>query len=127
MRTRGTTGAAVLAATAGGMICAAALPAMAQSDGRTVSCRVESAGTPVHSGKCRFHPDAGGSFTLQHASEGRALTGPILSVSVTVVRPGVAEVRGLTSAGINSRWGEARRSTTDRACWVGADFRVCAW
>jgi hypothetical protein len=47
-------------------------------------------------------------------------------ISVSVVRPGVAEVRGLTKRGINSRWGEARRSKSNRACWVGEDFKICA-
>jgi len=46
-------------------------------------------------------------------------------ISVFIVRPGIAEVRGLTAQGINARWGEARRSARDRACWVGADFSIC--
>ncbi len=107
---------------------AAALPAAAQSGGnRTVSCRIESAGTPVYSGKCRYTAAGGGSFHLDNPAEGRPLTGPIVSVSVTIGAPGVAEIRGLTQAGINSRWGEAKRSAGDRACWVGSNFRVCAW
>lgn len=28
---------------------------------------------------------------------------------------------------MNSRWGEAKRSSQDKACWVGGDFKVCAW
>lgn len=101
--------------------------AEAQSGVRTAKCRIESAGNPTFSGSCRFNAAGGGSFILEHRTEGRALIGPILTVSVTVVGPDVAEVRGLTKAGINSRWGEARRSTSDRACWQGSDFRVCAW
>jgi hypothetical protein len=46
---------------------------------------------------------------------------------VQIVQPGVAEVRGLTRAGINSRWGSAQRSKRDRACWRGSDFWVCAY
>ncbi len=102
-------------------------PADAQDAARTVACRIQSAGTPTYSGRCRFNPAGGGSFILEHVSEGRSLTGPILTVSVTIGQPGIAEVRGLTKAGINSRWGEARRSPTDRACWIGADFQICAW
>ncbi len=104
-----------------------ATPADAQGAPRTVACRIKSAGTPDYSGRCRFNPAGGGSFILEHTSEGRPLTGPILTVSVTIVSPDVAEVRGLTRAGINSRWGEARRSTGDRACWTGSDFQICAW
>jgi hypothetical protein len=99
----------------------------ARSGSRLVECRIESAGTPVYSGMCRFNPAGGGSFVLEHRIEGRPLNGPILTVSVTVVSPNAAEVRGLTRAGINSRWGEARRSGSDRACWQGSDFRICAW
>ena len=40
--------------------------------------------------------------------------------------PGVAEVRG-DPGRINSRWGEARRSRRDRACWVGEDFSICVY
>lgn len=35
-------------------------------------------------------------------------------------------VRGLTSEGINSRWGEAKRSKKDKSCWIGEDFKICA-
>jgi hypothetical protein len=67
-----------------------------------------------------------GSFALRaRGGEGELFPG-ILDVSVTVVSPGVAEVRGLTAAGINSRLGEARRSKKDRACWTGVDFEICA-
>ncbi|WP_017295364.1 hypothetical protein [Geminocystis herdmanii] len=46
---------------------------------------------------------------------------------MAIIKSGVAEVRGLTTAGINSRWGEARRSKSDKACWVGDDFTICAY
>lgn len=118
---------ALLAASVLAAAVAAATPADAQSGTRTVNCRIQSAGTPTFSGRCRFNPAGGGSFILEHSSEGRSITGPILTVSVTIVKPGVAEVRGLTRDGINSRWGEARRSSSDRGCWEGSDFRVCAW
>ena len=61
------------------------------------------------------------------AADGKSrLYGEILDVSVFIVAPGEAEVRGLTVHGINSRWGPAKRSTQDAACWMGADFRICA-
>lgn len=103
------------------------LPVGAQSGSRTVSCLVESSGTPTVNGKCQFTSGSGGSFVLENADVRRSLTGPILHVTVTVVEPGVAEVRGLTKDGINSRWGQARRSQQDRGCWLGSDFKVCAW
>jgi len=102
-------------------------PAVAQPGGRLVQCRVESAGRIAVSGPCRFMPDDGGSFALENADRGKPLFDEILTLSVSIVAPGVAEVRGLTHAGINSRWGEARRSKRDGACWEGTDFRVCAY
>ena len=102
----------------------AAPPAAAKS--KLASCRIVSEGAVKFSGRCRFTAERGGSFHLGPARRRGALYGSILSVSVTIVSRGVAEVRGLTRAGINSRWGQARRSRRDRACWVGSDFRICA-
>jgi hypothetical protein len=106
---------------------ASAAPSFAQGPGRIVDCRVESEGKVQVSGKCRFTPDSGGSFTLDHADPKRTIFfGEITSVTVSIISPGVAEVRGLTRQGVNSRWGEARRMASDRACWQGSDFKICA-
>ncbi|MGA9520063.1 MAG: hypothetical protein WBV82_01285 [Myxococcaceae bacterium] len=78
-------------------------------------------------GKCSFRPEKGGTFSLSNLDDTKPLYGPILSVSVVVVGRAEAEVRGLTKDGINSRWGEAIRSKDDPACWVGSDFKICAW
>ncbi len=99
---------------------AVALPAAAEA--RTARCVVRSVGAPVWRGGCDFVPDRGGSFGIRPL-RGRFPDG-ISDISVAIVSPGVAEVRGLTADGINSRWGEARRSPRDRACWVGADFSI---
>lgn len=110
-----------------GLTTGASLSTHAQSGERIVNCRVESNGTPAVRGKCRFVAGGGGSFVLESVDTRRSLTGPIQHVSVQVVSTDVAEVRGLTKDGINSRWGQARRARDDRSCWVGSDFRVCAW
>jgi|WetSurMetagenome_2_1015567.scaffolds.fasta_scaffold00578_5 hypothetical protein len=100
---------------------------------RTVKCRIDSANdegktVAVYKGKCLFSAEKGGSFSLSNPVSGnKPLYGSILMVNVYVVSNGVAEVRGLTKDGINSRWGEAKRSSKDKACWVGEDFSVCAW
>ncbi len=101
-------------------------PAAASAQERLVGCSIDSDGKRMFDGRCRYIPDQGGSFALAHANPNRPLYGRILSISVFIVSPGVAEVRGLTDAGNNSRWGEARRSRQDAACWVGSDFTVCA-
>lgn len=102
----------------------AASPAEAKS--RMARCAIASAGQKPFSGPCRFTPEAKGSFSV--APVGRKSFSPdVTSISVYLTEPNVAEVSGLTGAGINSRWGTARRSRRDRACWAGADFSVCVY
>lgn len=101
-------------------------PAPADARSKMASCRIVSDGAVKFSGRCRFTVERGGSFSLSRAGGRGALYGNILIVSVTLVGRGVAEVRGLTRRGINSRWGRATRSRRDPACWVGSGFRICA-
>ncbi len=104
-------------------LAALALPAAAEA--RPARCVVQSAGAPIWRGPCDFVPDRGGSFGIQPL-RGR-FPGGVSDISVAIIAPGVAEVRGLTRDGINSRWGEARRSRRDKACWAGEDFSVCVY
>ncbi len=92
---------------------------------RTAKCEIESGAVNVFNGKCKYMPEAGGSFGLSNFSE-KPLFDEVTIVSVTIIQKGVAEVRGLTTRGNNSRWGEAKRSAKDPACWVGSDFKICA-
>lgn len=94
---------------------------------RVVKCQIDSSGSPSFKGKCLFMPEKGGSFSLSNVKGVKPLTENVTNVSVSIIEKGVAEVRGLTTDGGNSRWGEARRSDKDKACWVGSDFRICAW
>jgi hypothetical protein len=121
-------GPQVLAAAAASVLALSAVGAvLAEGKTRLADCRIESERKVVVNGKCRFTPDEGGSFTLEHADPKRTIFfSEIMSVTVSVISPGVAEVRGLTRQGINSRWGEAKRSAQDRACWQGDDFKICA-
>jgi hypothetical protein len=114
-----------LAIAAAAAAAAIAFAASSEAAPRQARCVVSSSGE-VYRGPCRFLAERGGSFSVAPIGR-RFLVGEISDVSVAIVRPGVAEVRGLTADGINSRWGEARRSTRDRACWVGSDFSVCAY
>ena len=75
--------------------------------------------------KCNFNQFGGdGSFLIEAKS---GLIAGRESITVNIIEKGVAEVRGLTTDGINSRWGEARRSKVDKACWLGSDFSICAY
>ena len=111
----------LLAAAAFAGLLLAAAPAAA----RPARCVIQSAGAPTWRGACNFIPDRGGSFAVDPV-RGRC-PGGASDIRVSLVSPGVAEVRGLTRDGINSRWGEARRSRRDPACWVGEDFSVCVY
>ena len=103
-----------------------AAPAPAKSKPPTARCVVASAGERTYDGPCLFARESGGSFTARPA-RGRAFFAGISSISVALTGRGVAEVRGLTADGINSRWGEARRSRRDPACWLGSGFSICAY
>lgn len=101
----------------------AALPEPAPA--RTARCVIVT-NDATYRGPCVFNPDRGGSFSVSKPGGGPILPN-ITDVSVFILAPGRADVRGLTTDGINSRWGSATRSATDRACWVGSDFRICAY
>lgn len=89
-------------------------------------CKVESGKEVVLDGPCSFKGIEGnGSFVVRKL-DGSTMGGAT-DITVSIVNKGVAEVRGLTKDGINSRWGEAKRSAKDPACWEGSDFKVCAY
>lgn len=93
--------------------------------GKKAKCKITSGGE-VLKGPCLFESGQDGSFYVQtDAIPG--LRDQIDSISVTIIEKDAAEVRGLTKDGINSRWGAAQRSTTDKACWTGTDFEICAY
>lgn len=115
-----------LALAAGASLAALATPASADAQGRAARCVISGNGAPAYRGPCRFVADRGGSFSVTPPGA-KSFPGGVSSVSVFVTETGVAEVRGLTARGVNSRWGTAVRSRRDRACWEGADFSVCAY
>ncbi len=95
---------------------------------RIVKCQIDSNTKTAYKGNCLFLPEEKGSFTLANPTDRqKRLYGEISMVSVYIVENGVAEVYGLVKGGINSRWGTANRSSKDKACWEGSDFKVCAW
>ena len=108
---------------------ALALVAGAPSEGLTKEklayCRIESGGSRAFNGKCLFDGSPDRSFHLGNVDPDKPLFGEIELVNVVIISPGFAQVRGLTKGGINSMWGEAHRSASDRACWEGSDFRIC--
>ena len=93
---------------------------------KVAKCEIYSQNHLEFKGGCKFLSETGGSFSLQSLKKDKPLYDDVIVLSVYVERGGLADVRGLTPAGINSRWGEAHRSSRDRACWVGEDFEICA-
>lgn len=89
-------------------------------------CLIRQNGVTTYSDACLFHLEKGGSFSIRR-QDSRPILPNITDLSVTIVAAGVAEVRGLTTDGINSRWGSAVRSKVDSACWMGSDFEICAY
>ncbi|MBV8685093.1 MAG: hypothetical protein JOZ90_14150 [Alphaproteobacteria bacterium] len=105
---------------------AAALLLAVPAHAKAARCAISGGAETPYKGPCRFLAERGGSFTVTPSAR-RTFMGDVTSVSVYVTGPGLAEVRGLTTGGVNSRWGEARRSRRDPACWDGSDFRVCVY
>jgi hypothetical protein len=98
---------------------------LAEAIARPPRCVVNGAGAAPYQGKCEFSAETGGSFSITPVGQD-AFNGATV-INVSVISPGVAEVRGLTRDGINCRWGEAKRSKEDPACWVGSDFKICVY
>ena len=107
-----------------GMIMFAMLSNSVQA--KTATCLITEGSSTTYKGKCDFHSEKGGSFSVTPIGK-KTFDGERSTVSVYITGKDEAHVRGLTTAGINSMWGEAVRSQTQKACWVGEDFKVCAW
>lgn len=88
-------------------------------------CKVSSSGTS-YDGPCTVTSKGSeGDFSIAPLdADNIAGANPI---TVTLLEFAVADVRGLTADGINSRWGEAEPSISDPACWNGDGFSVCVY
>ena len=106
------------------VITAAMVPAIAKD--KDARCLIRQNGVTTYSDACLFQLEKGGSFSIRR-EDAKPILPNITDISVTIVAAGVAEVRGLTTDGINSRWGSAVRSKVDSACWTGSDFEICAY
>lgn len=107
-----------------GILGSALAVSIVDASGRPARCVIDSSGER-YAGGCDFQQEGAG-FSLSPLGRS-GFPGGIDPITVYVTSPGTAEVRGLTKDGVNSRWGEAKRSKKDPACWVGADFSICAY
>lgn len=93
---------------------------------KTATCLITEGASTTYKGKCDFRSEAGGTFSVSPIGK-KTFDGERTTVSVYMLGNNTAQVRGLTTAGINAMWGDAVRSNTQKACWVGDDFKICAW
>ena len=66
--------------------------------------REQTDGVVADSGACHFQRAEGGSFSINR-HDGDTIMHSITDLSVSIVSTGKAEVHGLSTAGIHSRWG----------------------
>lgn len=102
---------------------AALMPLAAQA--KEARCVIRQDGVVAYSGACHVRVEKGGGFSIRR-HDAQPILPRITDLSVSIVSTGVADVRGLTTDGINSRWGTAVRSRVNPACWTGSDFEICA-
>ncbi|MFC3302821.1 hypothetical protein [Parvularcula lutaonensis] len=77
-------------------------------------------------GDCNFEPRGRGSFSVT-LPEGEAFYDDVTQLLVTVYMEGHADVRAMKADGTSEMVGEAKRSETYPACWIGTGFSVCAY
>lgn len=104
-------------------VAAASLPVAAEA--RPARCEIQAEGESYR-GPCEFRSERGGSFSVEHP-DGHNLLPGVAMLSLTITSPGVGEFRALTSGGISTSWGEARRAEYDPACWSGDGLTLCAY
>lgn len=99
---------------------------IASAADKIATCKIVEQGKTTFKGKCRFYPGAGGAFSISNVNPNKPIVNETMMINVYVVKPNVAEVGGEVYGHI-SNWGQAIRSNKERACWVGSDFKICAW
>lgn len=94
---------------------------------RPARCVIMSVtGSVGFKGPCDFIPMRGnGGFSISPIGAKTFFGAMYISVGKTSLE--TAEVRGLTPSGVNSRWGDYRRSKRDPACWESTGTRICVY
>lgn len=100
---------------------------IASAAGKTAKCQIDENGKTIYKGKCTFTPQGNGSFYLSGTSLSKSIG--LEGLMVWIEEKNVAVVQGPKFRGGAETWGQAVRSTTQKACWVGEgnSFKVCAW
>lgn len=77
-------------------------------------------------GACNFEPRGRGSFVVR-LDDGKPFYDDVTEIFVSVYMEGHADVRVMTADGGSAMLGEAERSDSYPACWIGKGFSVCAY
>ncbi len=77
-------------------------------------------------GDCVFEPRGKGSFSVTR-EDGKPFYDDVMEVVVMVYAKGSANVRSRLEGDTFADWGDAMRSESYPACWIGTDFSVCAY
>ena len=92
---------------------------------KSATCQINEGGRQLYKGKCQFEAQGSGSFYISHPSFVQKVG--VEGLMVIVERKNQAVVQATRIGGGGSIWGEAIRSQTQKACWVGNNFKICAW
>lgn len=100
---------------------------MASAAGKIATCQIDENGKTIYKGKCTFTPQGGGSFYLSGSNLSKNIG--LEGLMVWIEDKNVAVVQGPKFHGGAETWGQAVRSSKQKACWVGEgnSFKVCAW
>lgn len=97
---------------------------------KAARCNVSASEVTPFKGDCRFWLGKGGSFKIAPPKGTQFLSG-YNSLSVDIVKPGVAKVTANADFDQHFDWGKVTRSKTDGACWLSTDpnqpLKVCAY
>lgn len=91
---------------------------------KPANCQIELAGQSIYNNKCNFQSSEGGSFTITGFDINQSLIGHVQEISVEIKEPNIATVFGSNENGMLHEWGQAKRS---KGCWIGSNFKVCAY
>lgn len=103
----------------------ATYPTLVQAKAKEATCQIDEGGQTLYKGKCNFEPQGGGSFYISHPSFVKKVG--VESLMVIVEGKDQAVVQASKIGGGGSMWGEAVRSQKQKACWIGNNFKICAW
>lgn len=95
------------------------------------NCLIKEGGYVKYKGKCLFFPEGGGSFSVAHPNGWhvplyRGSSGDVHVVGLQLEKQGNRISRAYEGDAISFE-SNARRSSTNKGCWVAGNVELCAW